>query len=86
MAQLITPLFSPDRCDLLAVDCEGVRLSRSGALTLVQIATASHVYLIDVMTLGTAGARARMNSPQDRPTKSSASVASSLRCRCFPAI
>src|SRR5262249_45983467 len=39
-------------CDRLAVDCEGVNLSRDGELTLVQIGTpAGDVYLFDVLKL-----------------------------------
>eukprot|EP00667_Euglena_gracilis_P019789 EG_transcript_21262 len=36
---------------MVAVDCEGVNLSRVGQLTLLQMATPSTVYLIDVLVL-----------------------------------
>ena len=39
---------------LLALDTEGVRLSRSGQLTLLQVGTAERLYLFDVIALGTA--------------------------------
>ena len=39
---------------VLALDTEGVRLSRTGQLTLLQLGTAERMYLFDVQTLGTA--------------------------------
>jgi hypothetical protein len=36
----------------VAVDTEGVRLSRSGQLTVLQVATASQVYVFDILALG----------------------------------
>jgi len=38
--------------DCIAVDCEGVTLSRTGALTLIQIATETNIYLFDVLKMG----------------------------------
>lgn len=40
--------------DLLALDCEGVNLGRTGALTLLTIASPTKVYLFDVKQLGKA--------------------------------
>ncbi len=37
--------------NLLALDCEGVELSRAGNVCIVQIATPSHCYLFDVLGL-----------------------------------
>jgi len=37
---------------LLAVDCEGVSLSRKGALTIITVATEERVYIFDVLKLG----------------------------------
>ena len=37
---------------LLAVDCEGVNLSREGALTIITVATEEKVYIFDVLELG----------------------------------
>ncbi len=37
--------------DRIAVDCEGVNLSRDGPLTLLQIGTPKAVYLFDISTL-----------------------------------
>ena len=39
---------------LLSLDTEGVRLSRAGQLTLLQVGTAERLYLFDVLALGTA--------------------------------
>jgi len=41
------------QCPIIAVDCEGVELGRDGILCLIQIATDSHVYIFDVLSLGT---------------------------------
>lgn len=38
-------------CTRLAVDCEGVQLSREGRLCLVQIGGNSAVYILDVISL-----------------------------------
>ncbi len=38
-------------CTLLALDCEGVCLSRMGELTIVQLSSRSHCYLFDVLSL-----------------------------------
>lgn len=38
-------------CTRVAVDCEGVSLSKHGRLTLVQVADRSKVYLFDVIAL-----------------------------------
>ncbi|KAJ7374082.1 hypothetical protein OS493_009413 [Desmophyllum pertusum] len=43
-----------ERNTLLAVDCEGVSLSRKGALTILTVATEEKVYLFDVLKLGQA--------------------------------
>mmetsp|Transcript_4171 Transcript_4171/g.12537 ORF Transcript_4171/g.12537 Transcript_4171/m.12537 type:complete len:317 (+) Transcript_4171:124-1074(+) len=40
------------RQKVVAVDCEGVRLSRTGRLCLVQVASTSKVYLYDVVVVG----------------------------------
>jgi len=40
------------RCPIIAVDCEGVELGRNGTLCLVQIATKSKVYILDVISIG----------------------------------
>jgi exonuclease 3'-5' domain-containing protein 1 len=37
---------------VIAYDCEGVRLSRTGKITLLQIALPKKIFLIDVMTAG----------------------------------
>jgi exonuclease 3'-5' domain-containing protein 1 len=37
---------------LIAVDCEGLNMSRAGELCMVQVATADQVYLFDVISLG----------------------------------
>ena len=37
---------------LLAVDCEGVDLSRKGTLTIITVATEEKVYIFDVLELG----------------------------------
>jgi len=42
------------RNSLLAVDCEGVSLSRKGALTIITVATEKKVYIFDVLKLGKA--------------------------------
>ncbi len=39
----------------VAVDLEGEELSRTGAVCLLQVATASHTYLFDICKLGAAG-------------------------------
>ena len=39
---------------LLAVDCEGVSLSRKGALTIITVATEEKAYIFDVLKLGRA--------------------------------
>ena len=38
----------------LAVDCEGVSLSRKGALTIITVATEEKAYIFDVLKLGRA--------------------------------
>ena len=43
-----------ERNTLLAVDCEGVSLSRKGALTIVTVATEEKAYVFDVLKLGKA--------------------------------
>ena len=43
-----------DRNTVLAVDCEGVSLSRKGALTIITVATEEKVYIFDVFKLGQA--------------------------------
>jgi exonuclease 3'-5' domain-containing protein 1 len=40
--------------ETIAVDCEGVNLSRFGSVTLVNIAVRGQVYLIDVLKIGSA--------------------------------
>ncbi|KAK3249947.1 hypothetical protein CYMTET_40651 [Cymbomonas tetramitiformis] len=40
-----------EKSDVIAVDCEAVCLSRTNAITLIQVATKSHVYLFDIMKL-----------------------------------
>ena len=40
------------RAKVIAYDCEGVRLSRTGKITLLQIAIPRKIFLIDVMTIG----------------------------------
>ena len=42
------------RNNLLAVDCEGVRLSRKGALTIITVAIKEKTYIFDVVKLGQA--------------------------------
>ena len=37
---------------LLAVDCEGVNLSREGTLTIITVATEEKIYIFDVLKLG----------------------------------
>lgn len=39
----------------LAVDCEGINLSRTGKLTILTIATKDKVYIFDVLKLGRSG-------------------------------
>ena len=41
-----------DQNTLIAVDCEGVSLSRKGALTIITVATEDLVYIFDVLKLG----------------------------------
>jgi len=41
-----------ERKSLLAVDCEGVSLSRKGKLTITTVATEEKVYIFDVLKLG----------------------------------
>jgi len=41
------------QCPIIAVDCEGFELGRDGILCLIQVATDSHVYIFDVLSLGT---------------------------------
>ena len=43
-----------ERNTRLAVDCEGVNLSRKGALTIITVATEEKAYIFDVLTLGKA--------------------------------
>ena len=43
-----------ERKTLLAVDCEGVSLSRKGELTIITVATEEKVYIFDVIKLGQA--------------------------------
>ena len=43
-----------ERNTLLAVDCEGVSLSRKGALTIITVATEDKTYIFDVLKLGQA--------------------------------
>jgi ribonuclease D len=38
--------------NLVSVDCEGVELGRNGQLSIIQVATADHVYVFDVLSLG----------------------------------
>jgi ribonuclease D len=38
-------------CTLLALDCEGVKLSRMGEITIVQVSSRSHCFLFDVLAL-----------------------------------
>ena len=45
-------LNSQDKNTFFGCDCEGVNLSRTGQLCLLQIAVEKHVYLIDILTLG----------------------------------
>ena len=40
------------RAKVIAYDCEGVRLSRTGKITLLQIAIPKKIFLIDVMNIG----------------------------------
>jgi exonuclease 3'-5' domain-containing protein 1 len=40
--------------ETIAVDCEGVELSRFGSVTLVNIAVRGQVYLIDILKIGSA--------------------------------
>lgn len=40
-----------DNSRFIAVDCEGVNLSRKGALTLITVATEDKVYIFDVLKL-----------------------------------
>jgi len=41
-------------CDVVAVDCEGVNMSRVGAVTLLQVAAGDRAYLFDVQAMGRA--------------------------------
>lgn len=41
-------------CDVIAVDCEGVNMSRVGPVTLLQVATDTDAYLFDVQAMGRA--------------------------------
>ena len=41
-----------ERDIVLAVDCEGVSLSRKGALTVITVATEEKVFIVDVLKLG----------------------------------
>ncbi|XP_068752826.1 piRNA biogenesis protein EXD1-like [Montipora capricornis] len=43
-----------ERSTLLAVDCEGLSLSRKGALTILTVATEEKAYIFDVLKLGQA--------------------------------
>ena len=43
-----------ERNTILAVDCEGVSLSRNGALTIITVATEEKAYIFDVLKLGEA--------------------------------
>lgn len=43
-----------ERNTLLAVDCEGLSLSRKGALTILTVATEEKAYIFDVLKLGQA--------------------------------
>jgi len=45
-------LNSQDKDTFFGCDCEGVRLSRTGQLCLLQIAVKEHVYLFDIVVLG----------------------------------
>ena len=40
------------QAEYIAVDCEGVRMSRTGPVTVLQCATRDRLYLIDVQSLG----------------------------------
>jgi hypothetical protein len=40
------------KSETIAVDCEGVDLSRFGSVTLINIAVSGQVYLIDVLKIG----------------------------------
>jgi ribonuclease D len=55
------------RSSTISVDCEGVKLERSGELCLIQIATTFHVFLFDVASLGPVlfdkGLRSILQSP-----------------------
>ncbi|XP_033760530.1 piRNA biogenesis protein EXD1-like [Pecten maximus] len=49
----LTPVFSEIKSQkLVAVDCEGVNLSRKGELTILTIATKTKVFIFDVFKLG----------------------------------
>ena len=43
-----------ERNTILAVDCEGVNLSRKGAITIITVATEDKAYIFDVLKLGQA--------------------------------
>jgi len=61
----------------LAVDCEGVRLSRTGAVTLLQLAALERVYLFDIAALGSSAfdvaddAESAEEPPSSPPSQSS---------------
>jgi len=48
---------------MVAVDCEGVAMSRTGRVTLIQVATEHKVYLFDVLKLGSAAFEAYGDGP-----------------------
>ena len=48
LADAVTKLRS---ISVIAVDCEGINMSRVGTLELIQIAGAGHVFLLDIRAL-----------------------------------
>ena len=81
-------------CDVIAVDCEGVNMSRVGPVTLLQVATDTDAYLFDVQAMGRRASRwsptppsrtVRTSSPCSRTRRlsSSCSTAAWTRTRCF---
>jgi hypothetical protein len=51
-APLCAALAAIAAASIIAIDTEGVRLSRTGQLTLLQVATASQVFIFDILALG----------------------------------
>jgi len=58
----VDELKAQDKNTFFGCDCEGVRLSRTGQLCLLQIAVKKHVYLFDIVVLGVSAFQSGKNA------------------------